>query len=32
MDEIKRYGFDDIKVKKNNSIGTCAIKEIINHE
>ena len=32
IDEIKKYGFDNIKVKKNNSIGTCAIKEIINNE
>ena len=30
--EIEANGFKDINVKKVNSIGTCAIKEIINHE
>lgn len=30
--EIEKNGFKDINVKKVTSIGTCAIKEIINHE
>ena len=30
--EIEKNGFKDINVKKVISIGTCAIKEIINHE
>ena len=30
--EIEENGFKKINVKKNNSIGTCAIKEFINHE
>ncbi len=30
--EIEKNGFKDINVKKINSIGTCAIKEIINNE
>ena len=30
--EIEKNGFKDINVKKVTLIGTCAIKEIINHE
>ena len=30
--EIEKNGFKDINVKKVTSIGTCAIKEIMNHE
>jgi len=30
--EIEKNGFKDMNVKKVTSIGTCAIKEIINHE
>ena len=30
--EIEKNGFKNINSKKINSIGTCAIKEIINHE
>ena len=32
VSEIEKHGFKEIKSKKINSIGTCAIKEIINHE
>ncbi len=30
--DIEKYGFENIKNKKVESIGTCAIKEIIKHE
>jgi len=30
--EIEKNGFNEINTKKVTSIGTCAIKEIINHE